>query len=178
MKPPAPIGSSSSAGAAGRGPALCGGAGLGAKYLSRRDSEIVGMIGSGGMARTYLDAFCQVRKIKMVKVFSPNRKHVEDYAEEVSKRHGIKVESSPSAREAVRGVDIVSICTSTNEPAFENEWLEPGMHVTNLTSADVKPDLPQVVDVAVRGTGEGRTLVLENRDIRHLAGEVPSPRER
>ena len=110
----------------------------------------VGMIGSGGMARTYLDAFCQVRKIKMVKVFSPNRKHVEDYAEEVSKRHGIKVEQSPSAREAVRGVDIVSICTSTNEPVFENEWLEPGMHVTNLTSADVKPDLPQVVDVAVR----------------------------
>jgi alanine dehydrogenase len=102
------------------------------------------------MARTYLDAFCQVRKIKMVKVFSPNRKHVEDYAEEVSKRHGIKVEPSPSAREAVRGVDIVSICTSTNEPAFENEWLEPGMHVTNLTSADMKPDLPKVVDVAVR----------------------------
>jgi uncharacterized protein YbjT (DUF2867 family) len=26
-----------------------------------------------------------------------------------------------------------------------------------------------MVDVAVRGTGEGRTLVLENRDIRHLA---------
>jgi uncharacterized protein YbjT (DUF2867 family) len=25
------------------------------------------------------------------------------------------------------------------------------------------------VDVAVGGTGEGRTLVLENRDIRHLA---------
>src|SRR6266481_651251 len=28
-----------------------------------------------------------------------------------------------------------------------------------------------MVDVAVRGTGEGRTLVLENRDIRHLSGE-------
>lgn len=82
-----------------------GGAGLGVKYLSRRDSETVGMIGSGGMARTYLDAFCQVRKIKRAKVFSPNRKHVEDYAEEVSKRHGIKVEPSPSAREAVRGTE-------------------------------------------------------------------------
>jgi uncharacterized protein YbjT (DUF2867 family) len=31
-----------------------------------------------------------------------------------------------------------------------------------------------MVDVAVRGTGEGRTLVLENRDILHLAGAVPS----
>src|SRR5258706_7824810 len=31
-----------------------------------------------------------------------------------------------------------------------------------------------MVDVVVRGAGEGRTLVLENRDIRHLAGVVPS----
>jgi uncharacterized protein YbjT (DUF2867 family) len=31
-----------------------------------------------------------------------------------------------------------------------------------------------MVDVAVRGTGEGGTLVLENRDIRRLAGLVPS----
>jgi uncharacterized protein YbjT (DUF2867 family) len=30
-----------------------------------------------------------------------------------------------------------------------------------------------MVDVAVRGTGEGRTQVLENHDIRHLAGVVP-----
>ena len=31
-----------------------------------------------------------------------------------------------------------------------------------------------MVDIAVRGTGEGRTLVLENRDIRRLSGLVPS----
>jgi len=31
-----------------------------------------------------------------------------------------------------------------------------------------------MVDVAVRGTEEGRTLVLENRDIRHLAGRIAS----
>jgi alanine dehydrogenase len=127
-----------------------GGAGLGVKYLSRRNSETVGMIGSGGMARTYLDAFCQVRKIKKVKVYSPNRDNVASYAQEVSRRHSIEVEPAPNAREAVRGVDIVSICTSTNAPVFENDWLEPGMHVTNLTSADIQSNLPQVVDVAVR----------------------------
>jgi alanine dehydrogenase len=127
-----------------------GGAGLGVKYLSRANSETVGMIGSGGMARTYLDAFCQVRSIKKVKVYSPNKDNVRKYVDEVSKRHGIDVQPATSAREAVRGVDIVSICTSTNEPVFENDWLEPGMHVTNLTSADVAPDLPSCVDLAVR----------------------------
>jgi alanine dehydrogenase len=127
-----------------------GGAGLGVKYLSRKDSRVVGMIGSGGMARTYLDAFCQVRKIAKVKVYSPNAENVRTYAHEMSARHGIEVEPATSAREAVKGVDIVSCCTSTNEPVFFNDWLEPGMHVTNLTSSEIEANLPRIVDVAVR----------------------------
>jgi ornithine cyclodeaminase/alanine dehydrogenase-like protein (mu-crystallin family) len=127
-----------------------GGAGLGVKYLARPDSTTVGMIGSGGMARTYLDAFCQVRPINKVKVWSPNAEHARTYAREMADRHGIEVEVAASAREAVRGVHIVSCCTSTNEPVFFNEWLEPGMHVTNLTSSEIEPNLPQLVDVAVR----------------------------
>jgi len=127
-----------------------GGAGLGVKYLSRADASTVGMIGSGGMARTYLDAFCQVRKIKKLKVWSPNVENARAYAYEAADRHGVEAEVASSAREAVRGVDIVSCCTSTNEPVFFNDWLEPGMHVTNLTSSEIEPTLPKVVDIAMR----------------------------
>ncbi len=129
---------------------VAGGAGLGVKYLSREDSSVVGMIGSGGMARTYLDAFLQSRRITRVKVYSPNSENRDRYAREMADRHGIEVEPVESARDAVRGADIVSCCTSSNEPVFFNEWLEPGVHVTNLTSVDIEPDLYKVVDVAVR----------------------------
>jgi alanine dehydrogenase len=125
-------------------------AGLGVKYLSRTDSSVVGMIGSGGMARTYLDAFCQVRAINKVKVWSPNTANAHSYAREVAERHGVECQVASSAHDAVRSVDIVSCCTSTNEPVFLNEWLEPGMHVTNLTSSEFQPSLPQIVDVAAR----------------------------
>jgi len=127
-----------------------GGAGLGVKYLSRPDSSVVGMIGSGGMARAYLDAFCHVRSIKKIKIWSPNTANAQAYAREVAERHGVESQIASSARDAVRGMDIVSCCTSTNEPVFLNEWLEPGMHVTNLTSSEFQPSLPQMVDVAVR----------------------------
>jgi alanine dehydrogenase len=127
-----------------------GGAGLGVKYLSREDSRTVGMIGSGGMARTYLDAILQSRAITRVQVYSPNRDNVALYAREMRERHGIEVAPAASAREAVKGADIVSICTSSNEPVFFNEWLEDGMHVTNLTSADIEPSLAGAVDVAMR----------------------------
>lgn len=129
---------------------VAGGAGLGVKHLSREDSSVVGMIGSGGMARTYLDSFLQSRAIKRVQVFSPNTENRDAYAQEMAEVHGIDVVPVDSAREAVRGVDIVSICTSSNEPVFLNEWLEPGMHVTNLTSVDVERDLYRMVDVAIR----------------------------
>jgi alanine dehydrogenase len=52
-------------------------AGLGVKYLSREDSSTVGIFGSGGMARTYLLAFNEVRKLKQVKVYSPTKQHRE-----------------------------------------------------------------------------------------------------
>ncbi len=46
--------------------------GLGAKYLAKKDASVMGMIGSGGMARSHLRAFAAVRKIRKVKVYSPN----------------------------------------------------------------------------------------------------------
>ncbi len=129
---------------------VAGGAGLGVKHLARADSSTVGMIGSGGMARTYLDAFLHSRRITKVKVYSPNSKNRDSYAREMADLHGLDVEPVESAREAVRGADIVSCCTSSNEPVFFNDWLEPGMHVTNLTSVDVEPGLYEAVDVAMR----------------------------
>ena len=48
-----------------------GGAGIGVKYLSREDTHVVGMLGSGGMARTFLEAFKCVRDMRLCKVYSP-----------------------------------------------------------------------------------------------------------
>ena len=73
-------------------------AGLGVKYLSREDSSIVGIFGSGGMARTYLLAFNEVRKISEVKVFSPTKKNRETYADEMGKKFGIENHSGGASR--------------------------------------------------------------------------------
>jgi alanine dehydrogenase len=126
------------------------GAGLGVKYLSRKNSQTVGMIGSGGMARTYLEAFTEVRKIKRVKVYSPSRQNVEAYAQDVREKFKIEVEPVDSEREAVRGVDIVSCCTSSVDPVFKPEWLEPGMHVTDVTWDETEPGFADAVDVGAK----------------------------
>lgn len=127
-----------------------GGAGLGAKNLAREDASTVGMLGSGGMARTYLDAFCAVRDIKHVKVYSPTKANREAYAVEMSARFQIEVEPVDSARDAVRGADILATATDSMTPTFETDWLEPGMHVTNLGPNEVAPEVIDRCDVKIR----------------------------
>ena len=84
-----------------------GAAGIGTRLLARQDASVVGMIGSGGMARTFLEAYAVVRPLKKVKVFSRNPDNRKRYADEMSKALDLDVVAVDSAREAVRGVDIV-----------------------------------------------------------------------
>jgi alanine dehydrogenase len=127
-----------------------GGAGIGVKWLSREDSHIVGMLGSGGMARTFLEAFTCVRDIRLCKVFSPNAARREEYAEEMTKKLGIEVRAVDSAREAVRSVDILSSCTDSMKPVYDAEWVKKGMHVTNLGRREMPDAVAAKFDVVVR----------------------------
>jgi alanine dehydrogenase len=104
-----------------------GGSGIGAKHLARKDASSVGILGSGGMARTCLEALQVVRPIKWAKVFSPTPANRNRFAAEMSAKLDIAVEPVATAREAVRGVDILSTCTDSMSPTFAAEWLEPGM---------------------------------------------------
>jgi alanine dehydrogenase len=108
------------------------------------------MIGSGGMARTFLEAFTCVRDIRLCKVYSPNAARREAYAEEMSKKLGIEVRAMDSAREAIRGVDILSSCTDSMRPVYDAEWIEKGMHVTNLGRREMPDAAAEKFDLVVR----------------------------
>jgi alanine dehydrogenase len=127
-----------------------GGAGIGVKYLAREDSHVVGMLGSGGMARTFLDAFKCVRDIRLCKVYSPTAANREAFAQEMSRRHNIEVHAVDSAREAVRGADILSTCTDAMAPVFDADWIEKGMHVTNLGRREMPDASADKFDLVVR----------------------------
>src|SRR5437016_10873578 len=127
-----------------------GGAGLGAKYLAREDTHVVGMLGSGGMARTFLEAFKCVRDVRLCKVFSPTPAHREAFAEEMSRRLNIEVRAVGDPREAVRGADILSSCTDSMAPVYDAEWIEKGMHVTNLGRREMPEAANEKFDLVVR----------------------------
>jgi alanine dehydrogenase len=127
-----------------------GGAGIGAKYLAREDSHSVGMLGSGGMARTFLEAFACVRDIRACKVYSPDPARREAFAAEMSRRLAIEVRAVDSAREAVRSADILSSCTDSMRPVYDADWIEKGMHVINLGRREMPDAAIDRFDVVVR----------------------------
>jgi len=149
------------------------GGGIGVKHLARADASRVGMLGSGGMARTFLEAFCAVRPIAHVKVYSPTRENRERYAKEMSAKLGIEVVPVPNAREAVSGVDILSTCTDSMSPTFDATWLEPGMHVAMLGPAEISREALARFDVKIR-QGVGGLKLPETDRIKSEIGHSPT----
>jgi alanine dehydrogenase len=130
---------------------------IGVKYLAKKDASAVGMLGSGGMARSHLMAFCAVRPIERVKVYSPTRAHREAYADEMAEALGVNVEPVDNPREAVAGADIVSTCTNSMDHILFGDMLEPGMHVTSV-GQELADDVPPRIDVTLGGDGRARTF--------------------
>jgi hypothetical protein len=77
--------------------------GIGAKYMAREDATVVGMIGSGGMARSHVDSFLQARKIKKIQVYSPTKANREAYAKEISENYGLEVTPMSNPRDVYKG---------------------------------------------------------------------------
>jgi len=105
------------------------------KYLARRNSKSVAMIGAGAQARAQLVALSKVLEVAEVKVEDVVPGKAEKYAEEFSDRLGIDIEPVTTTEEAVRGADVVVTVTPRRSPVVMNEWIKPGTHI-NAIGAD------------------------------------------
>lgn len=103
---------------------------IGTRHAAREDARVLGMLGSGGMARTHLEAMLTVRPLERVQVYSPTRGHRERYAHEMAERHGVEVVAVDEPRDVFRGADVVAGCTDSAGAVVVGDWLEPGTHVT------------------------------------------------
>jgi alanine dehydrogenase len=149
-----------------------GAAGIGTNLLARKDSKELCIIGSGGMAHTFFDAITAVRGIKRVRVYSRTRANAERFAHAMAQKSGIEVVTFDSAREAMRGADIVATCTDSTSPVFEAEWLEPGQHVVVVAPRELSPAIVARFDVKIQ---QGREVLPMAETERFRKGISGSP---
>ena len=105
---------------------------IGARHLSRDDSKTLGLLGSGGMARSHVEALMHVRKIERLRVYSPTPAHREAFAAEMASLHGLDAAAVDDPREVYRGADIVCAATDSALPVLDGTRIEPGTHVINI----------------------------------------------
>jgi ornithine cyclodeaminase/alanine dehydrogenase-like protein (mu-crystallin family) len=105
---------------------------IGAKHMAKEGARVLGMLGSGGMARSHVEAILCVRPIERLQVYSPTRAHREAFAREMAERHGIEAVACDSPAEVYRGADIVAAVTDSAVPVLDGRLVEPGTHLVNV----------------------------------------------
>ncbi len=125
--------------------------GIGVKYLANQDAAVVGMLGSGGMARTHMRAFTLVRNIKKLQVFSPTREYREKFGREMAATYNIEVVVCDRPEDIYVGADIVAGLTDSAVPVINGTLLERGSHIVNVGGSG-QPDAESLrrVDVYLR----------------------------
>lgn len=104
---------------------------IGTRYMARENSKVLGILGSGGMARSHVEALLLVRPIETVLVYSPTPAHRDAFAQEIREKHGLEVVGYDEPR-PVYEADILCACTDASLPAIRGEWLQEGTHVTSV----------------------------------------------
>jgi alanine dehydrogenase len=106
--------------------------GVATKYLARENSRTAAMIGTGGQARTQLEAVAAVRKLESVRIYGRDAARREKFCQEMSAKLGIPVTPSGSSSEAVRGADIVCTATTSSQAVVFGPDLSPGVHINAI----------------------------------------------
>ncbi|WP_457554481.1 alanine dehydrogenase [Candidatus Pyrohabitans sp.] len=106
---------------------------IAARYLARKDSRTLGLVGAGRQARTQLLATAELFDLERVLVASRSFSSARRFAEEMGSRLGLDIEPC-EVREAC-GADIVATTTPSREPVVRDEWIQEGTHI-NAIGAD------------------------------------------
>jgi ornithine cyclodeaminase/alanine dehydrogenase-like protein (mu-crystallin family) len=106
--------------------------GVATKYLARKNARVAAIIGTGGQAKTQLEAIAAVRKLESARAYGRDAAKREKFCKEMSERVGIPVQACVSAAEAVRGADIVCTATTAAQPVVSGANLSPGAHINAI----------------------------------------------
>jgi alanine dehydrogenase len=166
--------------------------GVAVKYLARKNSKIVGFVGTGNQAKTQLLAISEIIDIEEVKATSTSEKSTLAFKDEMEKRTGCSITPKKSIRE-VCDCDILVTTTPSREPIVMNEWIAEGTHI-NAIGADapgkeeLDPDILKrariVVDDIPQASHSGEVNVpiskklITEKDICCEIGEVVAGRKK
>ncbi|MBI2859321.1 MAG: ornithine cyclodeaminase family protein [Chloroflexi bacterium] len=137
---------------------------IASKYLARKGSQTLGLIGAGRQAHTQLMAHLELFSLREVRVYDLSTEAIARLV-----RAFPKIAVSPAPLEAAAACDIVCTVTPAHNPVLARRHVRPGTHI-NAVGADApgKEELePSILNVA--------TVVVDDLVQATKAGEINVP---
>lgn len=146
-------------------------AAIAAKHMSREDSAVAALIGTGDQARTQLMGLMAVRPLRELRVYSRSAEGRDAFAVWARRLFPqLTVLAATSAQAALAGADIVVTVTNSKTPVIEADWIEAGAHC-NFIGAHY-PEQREVDEAALK---RGRIIVDDLDQAFHEKGELIIP---
>ncbi len=104
-----------------------------AKWLARKDSKCLAIVGAGHMAAGTLATCNEVFKWQEVKVWSRTQKTLDAFVrEEQPKYESFSIRASTDLKSVVEGADVVVTVTPARGAIVMKEWIAPGAHIAAI----------------------------------------------
>jgi ornithine cyclodeaminase/alanine dehydrogenase-like protein (mu-crystallin family) len=145
--------------------------GVATKFLARRDARVAAVIGTGGQARTQLEAVSDVCRLTEARAYGRDPQRREGFCREMSERLNIPVRAAASAGEATRHADVICIATTSSRAVLSGADVPPGAHINAIGANHAHKR--ELDDLAVK---RASLIVVDSvEQSRHEAGDLIIP---
>jgi alanine dehydrogenase len=108
-------------------------AAVSAKWLARKDSKVLAILGTGSVGKGTLATCNEVFSWHQVRIWSRTQASLDRFlAEEQPRYPHLELRPTTDVAEAVRGADVIVTGTHARRYLIEDEWLSPGAHIAAL----------------------------------------------
>lgn len=110
------------------------GGAVAAKYLARKNTSVVALVGCGVQARAQLAALREIFKIREVRVWGREKALIQKFIREMKQSNETMI-AAATIQECVAGADTVATATPSRKPIVRSAWISEGTHI-NAIGAD------------------------------------------
>ena len=139
------------------------------KYLARRDSEIVGIVGCGYQAVWQARVLADMLKGVEFLAYDIDGERMKAFVKQVA-GEGIDIQAAGSAEDLVRKSDIVVTVTTSKTPVIFDSWVRDGTHISAIGGYT-----PEMVEIDPRLTARAKLVVDSREAVKEEAGDILQP---
>lgn len=139
------------------------------KYLARRDSEVVGIVGCGYQAVWQTRVLADMLKGVKFLAYDIDGERMKAFVKQVA-GEGIDIQAAGSAEDLVRKSDIVVTVTTSKTPVIFDSWVRDGTHISAIGGYT-----PEMVEIDPRLTARAKLVVDSREAVKEEAGDILQP---